>query len=128
MNEYIQEDKIEDLLTKELDVLENAISDDNDALAICSREEIWKLIYRLNEQSYNRGVEDSLKCVPEPKKIPEKKELPEKYKDDLEINDETYPIVMYNAFIMMQDWSHQNAHNDCRQQTIDNINKLLTNK
>lgn len=40
---------IEDLLTRELDVLENAISDENRELAICSREEIWKLIDRLVE-------------------------------------------------------------------------------
>ncbi|MBP7007135.1 MAG: hypothetical protein KBB16_03690 [Candidatus Pacebacteria bacterium] len=40
--------EIEDLLSRELDVLENAVSDENKALAICSREELWKLISRLN--------------------------------------------------------------------------------
>ena len=99
MNEYIQEDKIEDLLTKELDVLENAISDDNNALAICSREQIWKLIYRLNEQSYNRGVEDSMKCVANERSM-----------------------VGTDAYDADYSW------NDCRQQTIDNITKLLNNK
>ena len=37
----------EDLLSRELDVLENAISDENRELAICSREEVWKKIDRL---------------------------------------------------------------------------------
>lgn len=43
--------EIEYLLSRELDVLENAISDENRTLAICSREEIWKLIYRLVDRA-----------------------------------------------------------------------------
>lgn len=39
--------KQEEMLAKELDVLESAISDENHALAICSREEIWKIVYRM---------------------------------------------------------------------------------
>ena len=37
----------EDHLARELDRLENAISDENHAVEICSREEIWKIVYRL---------------------------------------------------------------------------------
>lgn len=52
------EKKIENLLTRELDILENAISDENKALAICSREEIWKLVDRLREHMYQKAIED----------------------------------------------------------------------
>lgn len=37
----------EEMLTKELDTLENAIGDENHALAGCAREEIWKIVYRI---------------------------------------------------------------------------------
>lgn len=40
-------EEIEKDFSRELDTLENAISDDNHALAVCSREEIWKIVYRI---------------------------------------------------------------------------------
>lgn len=40
-------EEIEKDLSRELDTLENAISDDNHALAIFSREEIWKIVNRI---------------------------------------------------------------------------------
>lgn len=43
----LKQTELRDLLSKELDNLENAISDDNKVLSICSREHIWKLIDRL---------------------------------------------------------------------------------
>lgn len=48
---------ITQLLSKEIDVLENAISDKNHILAICSREEIWKLVYRLVSYKYNTTLD-----------------------------------------------------------------------
>lgn len=58
-----EEMEIEDLLARELDVLENAISDENRTLAICSREEIWKLIYRLVDSKLSTTRSETLKEV-----------------------------------------------------------------
>lgn len=68
-------------------------------------EELLKKHQEEIENAYNRGVEDSLACVPEelePVCSPE-------YTPDQE--------SLYNA-----------GSNSCRQQTIDNISKLITNK
>ena len=53
----------EDLLSRELDVLENAISDENRALAICSREEIWKKIDRLISLAVEQEKERIIEAV-----------------------------------------------------------------
>ena len=59
----MRERTVEDLLSRELDVFENAIADENKVLAICSREEIWNIVYRIVEQEIEKEREEIVEMV-----------------------------------------------------------------
>ena len=69
-----------------------------------AKPNIIELIKVIGGKAYNRGVEDSLSKVPK------------------EGNDSYYK----NIYPPQSKWKE--GFDDCRQQTIDNINKLITNK
>ena len=59
----MRERTVEDLLYIELDVFENAIADENKALAICSREKIWNIVYRIVKQEIKKEREEIVEMV-----------------------------------------------------------------
>jgi len=90
MNEYIQE------------ILEKYEHMDTDMMSLYYAEEAMRKMYK-------RGIEDSLKCVPEEKFIKDYSHSPRfSYKD----------VTMPNHM----------GWNECRKETIDNIKRLLDNK
>ena len=98
MNEYIQE-KIQNFR-----ICSREISAESGYLLheIEEYEELVKKYTEDMEEAYNRGVADSLNCIPEPKWT------------DSKADDNT--IFSKAGF------------NTCRLETIDNISKLLNNK
>ncbi len=110
MNEYIQE-KIKELL-RLLDVRIVDTSANYKKMEEIYSEDLKNAL----QDMYNRGVEDSLACVPE--------RLPEDEKGIFDsLSQERQTLHFMNKV-----YDRNSSHNTCRQQTIDNISKLLTNK
>ena len=105
MNEYIQE-KIQSFR-----ICSREISAES-GYPLHEIEEYEELVKKYTEdmeEAYNRGVEDSLKQIPEPL------DYRKQYKEWDEV------MRTMKSF-------EELSHNNCRQQTIDNISKLLNNK
>lgn len=103
MNEYIQ-DTIKELL-RLLDVRIVDTSANYKKMEELYSEDLKNAL----QDAYNRGVEDALKQIPQPL------DYRKQYKEWDEV------MRTMKSF-------EELAHNNCRQQTIDNISKLLNNK
>lgn len=58
MNTIHDENKIMKAIAREIDIFENAVIDENKALKICSREEIWNLIYQLIYKHREKNIKE----------------------------------------------------------------------
>jgi len=51
-------ENLQDLFSRELDILQNAIVDENRTLAVCSREEIWKILSNIVESEKKKSYQE----------------------------------------------------------------------
>lgn len=58
------------------------------------------------------------------KELPQIKELPEKYKDNLQVNSETMPIIMHNAIAMSYIGTFEYGYNQAIDEDIAHLTSL----